>query len=122
MFKSGFRACDVYNFRVAVAETAGTVKRVKAGKENRTAWRAASLLSPKAAEIRKRSVVIARHRTSISVENAFWQALQDIAATRGVSANRLITEIDRKRNGNLSSAIRLFVLAEIMKTAERVIE
>ena len=105
-----------------MAETAETVERVKSGKENRTAWRAASLLSPEAAEIRKRSVVIARHRTSISVENAFWQALQDIAVTRGVSVNRLITEIDRKRNGNLSSAIRLFVLAEIMKSAERVIE
>lgn len=73
------------------------------------------LLSPDAAEIRKRSVVIAGHRTSISVENAFWQALLDIAGERGISANQLITEIDRQRVGNLSSAIRLFVLGEVAK-------
>lgn len=73
-------------------------------------------LTPDAAGIRKRSVVVAGHRTSISVENGFWQALLAIAGTRGVSANRLITEIDRSRTGNLSSAIRLFVLAEAMKS------
>jgi predicted DNA-binding ribbon-helix-helix protein len=74
-----------------------------------------SLLSPDAADIRKRSVVIAGHRTSVSVENAFWQALLDIAVERGMSANQLVTEIDRRREGNLSSAIRLFVLSEIAK-------
>ena len=116
IFKSGFRAGDIYYFRVAAAETAGTVKRVESGKKNRAAWRASSLLSREAAEIRKRSVVIARHRTSISVENGFWQVLLEVAGERGVSANRLITEIDRNRTGNLSSAIRLFVLAEVMKS------
>ncbi len=79
----------------------------------------AALLSPDAGDIQKRSVVIAGHRTSISVENAFWRALLGIARARGVSANRLITEIDRSRKGNLSSAIRLFVLAETMKAANR---
>ena len=67
---------------------------------------------PALAEIRKRSVVIAGHRTSISMEEVFWRALQAVAAARGASANRLITEIDRERPGNLSSALRLFVLAE----------
>lgn len=71
-------------------------------------------LSADAATIRKRSVLIAGHRTSISIENAFWRALLQIADARGVSANRLIAEIDRNRTGNLSSAIRLFVLAEAM--------
>lgn len=72
---------------------------------------------PEASEIRKRSVVIAGHRTSVSVEDAFWRAFLAIAGARGTSANRLITEIDRERPGNLSSALRLFVLAEAMKGA-----
>ncbi len=58
----------------------------------------------------KRSVVIAGHRTSVSLEPAFWDALKAVAARRGVSLNRLIAEIDAARTGNLSSAIRVFVL------------
>jgi len=58
----------------------------------------------------KRSVRIAGHATSISLEAAFWQGLCDIAAARGVSLNALVTAIDAGRSGNLSSAIRLFVL------------
>lgn len=58
----------------------------------------------------KRSVRIAGHATSISLEAAFWQALGDIAAARGMSVNRLVAAIDADRSGNLSSAIRLFVL------------
>lgn len=76
---------------------------------------AANAAAADAARIRKRSVVVAGHRTSISVEDAFWQALQDIAAARGVSVNQLIAAIDRNRQGNLSSAIRLFVLAEAVE-------
>jgi predicted DNA-binding ribbon-helix-helix protein len=62
--------------------------------------------------LRKRSVVIAGHRTSVSIEPAFWEALRDIAAARGLSLNRLIEEIDRERagDGNLSSAVRVHVL------------
>jgi predicted DNA-binding ribbon-helix-helix protein len=62
------------------------------------------------AAIVKRSVRIAGHATSISLEAAFWQGLRDIAATRRVSVNALLTAIDAARTGNLSSAIRLFVL------------
>ncbi len=62
--------------------------------------------------IRKRSVRVAGHHTSVSVEEAFWRALKETAARRGVSLNDLITEIDRRRAGNLSSAIRVFVLEE----------
>ena len=58
----------------------------------------------------KRSVRIAGHATSISLEPPFWQALCEIAAQRGISVNALLTEIDAVRGGNLSSAIRLFVL------------
>lgn len=84
--------------------------------------RAHAWQTPEAGEIRKRSVLIAGHRTSVSVENAFWNALLAIAESRGVSANQLITGIDRERGGNLSSAIRLFVLAETMKASDRATE
>ena len=66
-------------------------------------------------QMRKHSVVLNGHRTSVSVEDAFWTALQDIAAARGKSINKLITEIDHARSTNLSSAIRVFVLQELSK-------
>ena len=62
------------------------------------------------AAIVKRSVRIAGHATSVSLEAAFWQGLCDIAAARRVSVNALLVAIDATRDGNLSSAIRLFVL------------
>jgi predicted DNA-binding ribbon-helix-helix protein len=58
----------------------------------------------------KRSVRIAGHATSISLEAAFWEVLGEIAARRRVSVSALLTAIDAERDGNLSSAIRLFVL------------
>jgi predicted DNA-binding ribbon-helix-helix protein len=62
----------------------------------------------------KRSVSIAGHRTSVSLEGPFWEELQAIADQRECSAQRLIAEIDANRAGqNLSSAIRLFVLADV---------
>ncbi|HEY1780605.1 MAG TPA: ribbon-helix-helix domain-containing protein [Roseiarcus sp.] len=63
------------------------------------------------ARVIKRSLVIAGHRTSISLEDAFWRRLRHIAAERGLSLNRLAAMIDAARGGaNLSSAIRVFVL------------
>ena len=62
----------------------------------------------------KRSVAIAGHRTSVSLEAPFWDALKDIAAARGVSVQALVGAIDAGRAGaNLSSAIRVFVLREV---------
>jgi len=60
----------------------------------------------------KRSVTVAGHATSVSVEDAFWRALGDIARAEGLSVNALITRIDRERGGagNLSSAVRVYVL------------
>ena len=59
----------------------------------------------------KRSISIAGHRTSISLEDPFFEALAEIAAERGTSVAALIAEIDRgRRGGNLSSALRVFVL------------
>jgi len=63
-----------------------------------------------AVTIVKRSVRIAGHATSVSLEAAFWQGLSDIAAVRGLSVSALLAAIDASRSGNLSSAIRLFVL------------
>jgi len=60
--------------------------------------------------IRKRSVRLAGHQTSISIEDAFWDHFTRIAAENNVSLNGLITEIDAQRSGNLSSAIRVYVL------------
>jgi predicted DNA-binding ribbon-helix-helix protein len=63
------------------------------------------------ARVIKRSLVIAGHRTSVSLEDAFWRRLRGIAAERGLSLNRLAAMIDASRDGaNLSSAIRVFVL------------
>ena len=62
------------------------------------------------AKVRKRSVLIAGHKTSVSLEEAFWDELRAIAAARDLSLSRLIEEIDTARGGNLSSAIRLYVL------------
>jgi predicted DNA-binding ribbon-helix-helix protein len=59
----------------------------------------------------KRSIVIAGHKTSISLEDAFWKALKDIAIARRATLSDLVASIDQERqHGNLSSAIRLFVL------------
>lgn len=64
---------------------------------------------------RKRSVVIAGHRTSVSLEPAFWDALRAIARQRGATVGHLIAEVDRDRRGNLSSALRVFVLETLRR-------
>jgi predicted DNA-binding ribbon-helix-helix protein len=59
----------------------------------------------------KRSIVIAGHKTSVSLEDAFWTSLKEIAGDRDLTLSDLVATIDTdRRAGNLSSAIRLFVL------------
>ena len=58
----------------------------------------------------KRSIAISGHATSISLEPQFWKALKEIATERGSTLQDLVTSIDRRREGNLSSVIRVFVL------------
>jgi predicted DNA-binding ribbon-helix-helix protein len=59
----------------------------------------------------KRSVVVAGHKTSVSLEDAFWRSLKEIARYRNMTLSALLAAIDSERHhGNLSSAIRLFVL------------
>jgi predicted DNA-binding ribbon-helix-helix protein len=65
----------------------------------------------------KRSVSIAGHRTSISLEEPFWTALREIAQARSVSVQALLGSIDSSRGGqNLSSAVRVFVLEAVRAT------
>jgi predicted DNA-binding ribbon-helix-helix protein len=62
-------------------------------------------------QVVKRSIVIAGHKTSVSLEDAFWNGLKEIAVSRNVALSDLVSSIDKDRkHGNLSSAIRLFVL------------
>jgi len=63
--------------------------------------------------MRKHSITINGHRTSISLEAPFWDMLREIAATRGQSLASLVQQVDHARDAGLSSALRLFVLAEI---------
>lgn len=59
----------------------------------------------------KRSIVIGGHKTSVSLEDAFWKGLKEIAGSRDMTLSDLVSAIDSdRRHGNLSSAIRLFVL------------
>jgi len=59
----------------------------------------------------KRSVVVGGHKTSVSLEEAFWLGMKEISGERGVTLSELVGWIDGGRqHGNLSSAIRLFVL------------
>ncbi len=59
----------------------------------------------------KRSIVVAGHKTSVSLEEAFWNGMKEISAARNMTLSELVGEIDGNRQqGNLSSAIRLFVL------------
>ena len=66
----------------------------------------------------KRSIVLAGHKTSISLEDAFWQGLKDIAKAQRKTLSDLVGSIDTDRQyGNLSSALRLFVLGHCRKRA-----
>jgi predicted DNA-binding ribbon-helix-helix protein len=73
----------------------------------------------------KRSIVIAGHKTSVSLEDAFWKGLKEIAMGRDLTLSQMVAAIDSERaQGNLSSALRLFVLdhfrAQIGAAAGRV--
>ena len=58
----------------------------------------------------KRSIIIDGHRTSVSLEDAFWKGLKESAGVRRITLQKLVASIDAERRSNLSSAIRLFVL------------
>ena len=74
-----------------------------------------------AAKLRKRSVTIQGHRTSVSLEPDFWDALAEVAEAKNRPVAALISEIDRRsgRESSLSSAIRSFVLAYFRQKSGR---
>ena len=67
--------------------------------------------------VAKRSVIVAGHRTSVSLEAEFWDELSGLAKARRISLNALVAEVDATREGNLSSALRLFVLRTVKARA-----
>ncbi len=64
--------------------------------------------------IKKHSIVIHGHATSITLENIFWRVLKIIATEQKKSISQILMEIDTNREGNLSSAVRIFVLRYLM--------
>jgi predicted DNA-binding ribbon-helix-helix protein len=65
----------------------------------------------------KRSIVIGGHKTSVSLEDAFWRGLKDIARAQHMTLSTMVGEIDKARQqSNLSSAIRLFVLDRLCRS------
>jgi predicted DNA-binding ribbon-helix-helix protein len=96
---------------------AGSSARHKSGEPMEDQGRKAKRSLP--SEVRKRSIVIAGHRTSVSLEEPFWTALKEMASARRVALFELVAEIDRDRQyGNLSSAVRVFVLEHYRNLAE----
>ena len=68
-------------------------------------------------DVKKRSVIVSGHKTSVSLETPFWEELNRIATRSNQSMGALISAIDRTREGNLSSALRLFVLRDLQRRA-----
>jgi predicted DNA-binding ribbon-helix-helix protein len=69
----------------------------------------------------KHAIVIAGHKTSVSLEDAFWKCLKEVAARRDMTVSELVEAIDaNRRHANLSSAIRLFVLDVYLDQLDRI--
>jgi predicted DNA-binding ribbon-helix-helix protein len=78
----------------------------------------APMMREENARVVKRSLVVAGHRTSVSLEEAFWRRLKGIAAELGLSVNALAAGVDSTRGeANLSSALRVFVLDFALRDA-----
>ena len=63
--------------------------------------------------LKKHSIIIAGHASSVSLEPEFWDELKSIAERQGTSINQLVSQIDAERGGNLSSAIRVFIIKDM---------
>jgi predicted DNA-binding ribbon-helix-helix protein len=73
----------------------------------------------KSSSVLKRSVVVAGHKTSVSLEEAFWDGLREISGSQKMTVSDLVSEIANNRpESNLSSVIRLFVLSHFKSRAE----
>lgn len=76
--------------------------------------RSGKMISP----VKKRSLDLGGHKTSVSLEDEFWSALKEIAAGKQITLFELCSQIDSTRAGNLSSALRLYVLSHYRDRAE----
>ena len=65
--------------------------------------------------MKKHSVQLSGHATSVCVEDLFWNTLNDLAKEKGLSLRQLLIQIDNAHTGNLSSAIRVYVLNELLQ-------
>ncbi|MDB9771742.1 ribbon-helix-helix domain-containing protein [Alphaproteobacteria bacterium] len=65
----------------------------------------------------KKSVTIHKHRTSIALEQEFWDVLKDISIEKNYSVEKLISNIDINRNASLASSIRVFILKHIINSS-----
>ena len=65
--------------------------------------------------IRKHSVILSGHATSLCLEDEFWSVLKDIAQVKGIALRQLLIQIDNTHTGNLSSAVRIYILNELKK-------
>ena len=70
------------------------------------------------AKLQKHSLKVAGHSTSVTLEAIFWKCLKDLAESEGRSVNDLVTEIDARRSGNLSSALRVELLSRALDGRE----
>ncbi len=76
------------------------------------------MMISEANEFQKKSVSLHGHKTSISLERAFWTVLEIYATSQGLSLAQLIQKVDEDRQGNLASALRLFALSEVLMRPE----
>ena len=69
--------------------------------------------------MKKRSIIIAGHSTSLWIDDEFWDALKDISRGRKVTLAQLVSEVDKSRTGNLSAELRLYVLRHYRALAQK---
>ena len=69
--------------------------------------------------MKKHSVQLSGHATSVCVEDIFWQTLNELAKEKHISLRQLLIQIDNTHMGNLSSAIRVFVLKELLQKVKQ---
>ena len=68
--------------------------------------------------MKKHSVILSGHPTSLCLEDEFWSALKQIAKDKGIAVRQLLMQIDNTHTGNLSSAVRIYVLKELTKNTK----
>jgi predicted DNA-binding ribbon-helix-helix protein len=109
-FSAACHRADVFSADAGIGESGTTESSILRRRRSRSAPDDKGE-RPMKSSVVKRSIVIAGHKTSVSLEDAFWRGLKEIAGGRASTLSELVAAIDGERHhGNLSSAIRLYVL------------